>query len=336
MFVDLATIEVEGGRGGSGCVSFRREKGVPRGGPDGGDGGKGGDVVLTVDPHLWTLLDFHYRHQFRAERGQHGMGKNKTGGSGRDTVLRVPPGTVVFDADTGEPLGELLKPAERLVAARGGRRGRGNAAFATATRRAPRLAEPGGEGERRRLKLELKLIADVGLVGKPNAGKSTLLAAISAARPKIADYPFTTLEPVLGVASLGEGSSFVVADIPGIIEGAHEGRGLGLEFLRHIERTRILAYLIPVDSDSPQGEYEMLRAELSAFSTALPAKPHCVVLTKADLLAPRDAAPAVRAPQAWGLFVISALARRGLRELVEAWADRLRRVERQAPAAVAG
>lgn len=335
MFVDLATIEVEGGRGGAGCLSFRREKGVPRGGPDGGDGGKGGDVVLTVDPHLSTLLDFHYRHHFRAERGQHGMGKNKTGASGRDCVLRVPPGTVVLAAETGERLGELLHAGERLVVARGGRGGRGNAAFATATRRAPRVAEPGEEGERRRVRLELKLIADVGLVGKPNAGKSTLLASISAARPKIADYPFTTLEPVLGVVSLGDGRSFVVADIPGIIEGAHEGRGLGLQFLRHIERTRLLAYLIPVDSNSPQAEYEMLRAELAAYSTALMAKAHSVVLTKADLLGPGEAGPAVHAPQAWGVFLISAVARRGLRDLVEAWADRLRMADREAPAAVA-
>lgn len=309
-------------------MSFRREKRVPRGGPDGGDGGRGGDVVLTVDPQLSTLLDYQYRRHYRAERGQHGMGKNKTGASGQDSVLRVPPGTVVCDADSGELVGELLDPGTTLVVARGGRGGRGNAAFATATSQAPREWEPGEGGERRKIRLELKLIADVGLVGKPNAGKSTLLAAISAARPKIADYPFTTLGPVLGVVSPSEGRQFVVADLPGILEGAHEGRGLGLQFLRHIERTRILGYLIPVDSPSPEAEYRMLRRELSAYSEPLATRAHCIVWTKADLLEPGRPPPTVRAGAAWGEYTVSAVARRGLRELVEAWWERLRPLQR--------
>src|SRR5690606_8082305 len=232
MFVDYAVINVYAGTGGSGAEAWRREAGVPRGGPAGGDGGKGGDVILRADRQLSTLLDYRYQQHYRAERGQHGMGKNRTGRDGTDLILRVPPGTVVRDADTGELLGELLEHGDELVVARGGRGGRGNAAFATPTRRAPTYWEPGEEGEERRIALELKLIADVGLVGQPNAGKSTLLASIPAARPKIADYPFTTLEPNLGVVQLPGSRTYVVADIPGIIEGAHQGRGLGLRFLR--------------------------------------------------------------------------------------------------------
>lgn len=318
MFVDYAVIHVYGGTGGSGAEAFRREKGVPRGGPSGGDGGRGGDVVLRADRHLTTLLDYRYQQHYRAERGQHGQGKNRTGRDGASLVLRVPPGTVVRDADTGELLGELVEPGQELVVARGGRGGRGNAAFATPTRRAPREWEPGEEGEERRIALELKLIADVGLVGKPNAGKSTLLASISAARPKIADYPFTTLTPNLGVVELSDSRTFVVADIPGIIEGAHEGRGLGLRFLRHIERTRTLAYLIPMDAEDPQAEYEMLRRELESYSAELATRPHCVVVTKADLRAPGQALPRIEAPDAWGTFVVSAVTRQGLAELLEA------------------
>jgi GTP-binding protein len=317
MFVDYAVIHVYGGTGGSGAEAFRREKGVPRGGPSGGDGGRGGDVILRADRHLTTLLDYRYQQHYRAERGQHGQGNNRTGRDGASLILRVPPGTVVRDADTGEFLGELLEDGQELVVARGGRGGRGNAAFATPTRRAPRIWEPGEEGEQRRIVLELKLIADVGLVGKPNAGKSTLLAAISAARPKIADYPFTTLTPNLGVVELPGSRTYVVADIPGIIEGAHDGKGLGLRFLRHIERTRTLAYLVPVDAEDPQGEYEVLRRELEAYSPELAARPHCVVLTKADLLAPGQDPPKIHAPAAWGTFVISAVARRGLGDLLE-------------------
>jgi GTP-binding protein len=317
MFVDVAVIEVHAGTGGSGAEAFRREMGVPRGGPSGGDGGRGGDVIVRADKQLSTLLDYRYQRHYRAERGQHGMGKNRTGKDGASLVLRVPPGTTIIDDETGVVLGELLEDGEEIVVARGGRGGRGNAAFATPTRRSPRYWEPGEEGEERRIRLELKLIADVGLVGQPNAGKSTFLAAVSAARPKIADYPFTTLQPNLGVVELPGPRTFVIADIPGIIEGAHEGRGLGLRFLRHIERTRTLAYLIPVDVGDPQAEYELLREELRSYSSDLAEKPHCVVLTKTDLLAPDEAPPELEAPDAWGVYAVSAVARRGLPELLE-------------------
>lgn len=318
MFVDYTEIQVAAGTGGSGAEAFRRETGVPLGGPSGGDGGRGGDVILRADPQLWTLLDFRYQQHYRAERGQHGQGKNRTGKDGADLVLRVPVGTVVRDAATGTVLGEMTEPAEELVVAKGGRGGRGNAQFATATRQAPRHWEPGAEGEERRIALELKLIADVGLVGQPNAGKSTFLAAVSAATPKIADYPFTTLTPNLGVVSLSDERTFVVADIPGIIEGAHEGRGLGHRFLRHIERTRTLAYLIPVDAEDAQAEYALLRGELRRYSDELAEKPHCVIITKTDTLAPDEAPPRVAAPAAWGQFAVSAVARRNLTELLEA------------------
>jgi GTPase len=318
MFLDHAVIEVEAGRGGAGSVSFRRESYAPHGGPDGGDGGKGADVVIEVDPQLTTLLDFRYRQHYRAPAGSDGAGQNRTGRSGDDLVLRVPPGTSVRDADTDEQLGELLEAGERVVVAHGGRGGKGNAFFATSTNQAPRHAQPGEEGEARRLALELKLIADVGLVGEPNAGKSTLLASVSRASPKIADYPFTTLTPNLGVVSLSDARSFVIADIPGIIEGAHEGRGLGHEFLRHIERTRTLALMIQADALEPQQEYDLLRNELLSYSEELSTKPHCVVFTKADLLPPDWPSPKVDAPEAWGQFVISAVAHRGLDALLEA------------------
>ena len=321
MFIDKVEIEVAAGTGGSGAEAFRRETGVPRGGPSGGDGGRGGDVVLEADGQLSTLLDYRYNRHYRAERGQHGQGKNRTGRDGEDVVLRVPPGTIVRDAHTGDVLGELLVSGERLVVARGGRGGRGNARFATPTHQAPRRWEPGEEGETRTLELELRLIADVGLVGEPNAGKSTLLATVSEARPKIADYPFTTLSPNLGVVRLSGHRSFVLADIPGIIEGAHEGKGLGLQFLRHVERTRTLAFMVPVDSADPAAEYSLLRREVSSHSRALARVPHCLVLTKADLLAPDEAPPAVGAPEAWGVFLISAVSGRGVEELSEAlWA----------------
>lgn len=327
-FIDQATIDVYGGTGGSGAEAFRREKGVPRGGPSGGDGGKGGDVVLVADGQLTTLLDLSYRQHYRAERGQHGEGSNRTGRSGSDLELRVPPGTVVRDEDTGGKLGELLKDGDRLLVARGGRGGRGNARFATATRQAPRRWEPGEEGEQRRISLELKLIADVGLVGEPNAGKSTLLAAISQARPKVAAYPFTTLAPNLGVVLLPDYRSFVVADIPGIIEGAHEGKGLGLQFLRHIERTRSLAFLVPVDSPDVQAEYDELRAEVERYSDELAKRAHCVVLTKIDVLAPGQEPPDVDAPEAWGTFAVSAVTGQGMRALLEALWKRTREAVR--------
>ncbi len=327
MLIDQAIIHVRSGDGGSGCVSFRREKYVPRGGPDGGDGGRGGDVVLVADPQLTTLLDYHYKQQYRAERGRHGQGKNRTGASGADIELRVPLGTVVRDAETRELLGELLGPGERCVVAKGGRGGRGNASYATATHQAPREYEPGRPGVERRIELELKLIADVGLVGQPNAGKSTLLAALSAARPKIADYPFTTLEPHLGVVRLSEGRSLVMADIPGIIEGAHEGKGLGLKFLRHIERTRTLAYLIPVDVEDPQAEYVLLRRELAEYSEELAHKPHCIVLSKSDLLE-SDTVPVVESPESSESYLVSGVTRAGLQELAEGlWRAVRREVE---------
>jgi GTP-binding protein len=328
VFVDRAVIEVRGGVGGSGSEAMRREAFVPRGGPAGGDGGKGGDVVLEVDPQLSTLLDYSYQKHYFAPRGQHGEGSNRTGRSGEDLLLKVPPGTVVTDADSGELLGELLAQGDRLVVARGGRGGRGNAHFPTSTNQAPRRWEPGEEGEERRIQLELKLIADVGLVGEPNAGKSTLLSAVTAARPKVADYPFTTLAPNLGVVRLSGDRSFVMADVPGLIEGAHEGRGLGHQFLRHIERTRTLALLVPVDAPDPQAEYEALRGELAAYAAPQSRTPHCVVLTKTDLLGPGAPPPELSAPEAFGVFPVSSIARQGLAELLDALWERSRAVER--------
>ena len=322
MFIDRAVVKVKAGDGGSGIASFRREKFVPMGGPDGGDGGRGGDVVVRADANLSTLLDYTYRDSWRAESGDHGSGANKTGRSGAGVVLPVPPGTVIRDLDSGELLGEVVEPGDEIVVARGGRGGKGNSHFATATHQAPREYQPGEDGQERTLELELKLIADVGLVGQPNAGKSTLLANVSAARPKIADYPFTTLAPNLGVVPLSDHRTFVVADIPGIIEGAHEGRGLGLQFLRHIERTRLLAFMIPVDSMDWQAEYDQLRREVAAYSATLAEKPHCVVFSKMDLLGD-DEPPPIEAPDAFGLFAISAAARTGLGPLLDAWWARL-------------
>ena len=323
MFLDSVTIEVRGGRGGAGAEAFRREKGVPRGGPAGGDGGKGGDVRLEADPSLTTLIDYRYRRHHAAERGKHGEGSNRTGRSGRDLVLKVPPGTIVVDDETGETLGELLAPDDSFLVARGGRGGRGNVRFTSATRQAPRRWEPGGAGEERRIRLELKLLADIGLVGEPNAGKSTLLARISAARPRIADYPFTTLAPNLGVVGLPDYRSFVVADIPGIIEGAHEGKGLGHRFLRHIERTRALAMLLPVDGPDPARTLEGLRIELERYSPRLAELPWAVVFSKTDLLAgggggeDGSALPAVEAPGAWATYHVSAVTGQGITELLE-------------------
>lgn len=329
MFIDRVTVIVEAGTGGSGATSFRREYRVPLGGPDGGDGGKGGDIYVRGDENLTTLLDYTYRDRWVAERGEHGMGSNKTGKSGEDLVLPVPPGTIVVDAGSGERVGEVLQHGDTLRVARAGRGGKGNAFFATATHQSPREWQPGEEGEHRTLVLELKLIADVGLVGQPNAGKSTLLSVISAARPKIADYPFTTLSPNLGVVQLSDSRTFVVADIPGIIEGAHDGRGLGLQFLRHIERTRILSFLIPIDSMDWQAEYDQLRAEVSAYSAELAAKPHCVVFTKMDLWGDEEVPP-IEAPDAFGVFPISAAGRQGLEPLLDAWWRELLRLRQDA------
>jgi GTP-binding protein len=329
MFIDRVIVRVAAGPGGSGISSFRREKFAPLGGPDGGDGGKGGDVIIRGDNNLATLLDFTYRDSWEAERGLHGSGSNKTGASGDDIVLPVPPGTIVRDHDTGEILGEVLESGDEFVVARGGRGGKGNTWFATSVHRSPREWQPGEDGEAKTLELELKLIADVGLVGQPNAGKSTLLSVISAARPKIADYPFTTLAPNLGVVQLSDQRTFVVADIPGIIEGAHEGKGLGLQFLRHIERTRLLAFLIPIDSDDWQAEYDQLRAEIEQYSAELATKPHCVVFTKMDLLGD-DEPPPIDAPDAFGVFAISGAARTGLEELKLAWWRRVLEMKKDA------
>src|SRR5216684_1949748 len=280
MFVDEAKIYVKAGDGGNGCVAFRREKFVPRGGPSGGDGGAGGTIFLEANPHDNTLLRYRFNREFRAERGRHGEGSNCTGHSGADLVLQVPVGTVVFDDETGEQLADLTEAGQRFTLARGGRGGRGNQHFAKPWHQAPRESEDGQPGEARHLRLELKLLADVGLVGFPNAGKSTLISRISAARPKIADYPFTTLEPNLGVVSTGTGAddkrSFVVAAIPGLIEGAHEGHGLGTQFLRHVERTRLLAHLVDVSEASgrdPVHDFEVVLGELESFSEDLARKP---------------------------------------------------------------
>jgi GTPase len=316
MFIDRVVVKVEAGTGGSGQTSFRREKFVPMGGPD------GGDVIVRADANLATLLDYTYHDFWQAERGQHGEGSNRTGKSGADVIMPVPPGTVIRDMESGERIGEVLADGDSLIVAKAGRGGKGNAFFATSTHQSPREWQPGEEGQRRTLELELKLIADVGLVGQPNAGKSTLLSVISAAHPKIGDYPFTTLSPNLGVAQLSGHRTFVVADIPGIIEGAHEGKGLGLQFLRHIERTRLLAFLIPVDSMDWQAEYDQLRVEISAYSAELAEKPHCVVFTKMDLLGD-DPAPPISAPGAFGIYAISAAARTGLDPLLAAWWSRI-------------
>jgi len=321
-FIDRVRIRVKAGDGGSGIVSFRREKFVPMGGPDGGDGGRGGDIVLRADSNLATLLDYTYRDSWEAESGSHGSGSNKSGVSGRDVILPVPPGTIVRDVDSGELVAELLIDGEHAIAAKGGRGGKGNAFFTTSTHQTPREFQPGEDGTERTLELELKLIADVGLVGQPNAGKSTLLSVISAARPKIADYPFTTLSPNLGVVPLSDGRTFVVADLPGIIEGAHEGKGLGLQFLRHIERTRILAFMIPIDSMDWQAEFDQLRREIAAHSLELAEKPYCVLFTKMDMLGETEPPP-LDAPGAFGVFAISSVARQGLEDLVDAWWTRL-------------
>lgn len=322
MFIDQVVVEVVAGDGGSGMTAFRREKFVPKGGPSGGDGGRGGSVYVVGDPQLWTLLDYTYRTRWIAESGQPGGPSQQTGRSAEDITLPVPLGTVVRGVETGEALGEVVTPGERLLVAKGGRGGLGNQHFATPTRQAPHHYQPGEEGERRKIELTLKLIADVGLVGQPNAGKSTLLAAVTAARPKIADYPFTTLEPNLGVAQLKGHRSFVIADIPGIIEGAHRGKGLGLKFLRHVERTRVLVYLVPLDAPDLAAAYAVLRCELGAFSPALAARPHCVAFTKSDLVG-KGAPDLPPAPDAFARFVISSVAHRGLDQLIEGLWKRL-------------
>ncbi len=317
MFIDRAVVKAIAGTGGSGVSSFARFKFKPKGGPDGGDGGHGGHVFIRGDSNLATLLDYRYRTIWKAGRGEHGKGKNMTGASADDIYMPVPPGTVVRDVESGEVIAEILLDGDVFRVARGGRGGRGNARFTTSTHQAPREWEPGEEGQERDIELVLKLIADVGLVGEPNAGKSTLLSVVSAARPKIADYPFTTLEPNLGVVQLSGSRTFVIADIPGIIEGAHEGKGLGLKFLQHVERTRVLAFMIPLDAPDPQAVYDQLRAEVQQYSGALAERPHVVVLSKRDLLPEGDEVPTIDAPGADRQLAISSASGAGLEELKE-------------------
>ncbi|MCC6731295.1 MAG: GTPase ObgE [Chthonomonadales bacterium] len=323
MFVDEAVVEVRAGDGGSGAVAFRREKYVPRGGPSGGDGGRGGSVVLEVDPNLSTLLDFRYRRHYKAERGGDGLSKDMIGKDGADTVLRVPPGTAAYDAESGALLADLAPPITRAVIARGGNPGRGNARFATSIHQTPRFAEKGEPGEQRRVRLELKLMADVGLLGFPSVGKSTLIAAVSAARPKIADYPFTTLVPNLGVVEVEPHRSFVMADLPGLIEGASEGVGLGHRFLRHVVRTRVLAHLLDVSGLSgrdPLDDFHLLNREIALYSERLAALPQVVALNKIDV---GDAALAARVErelggQGYPVYPVSAATREGVGRFVYA------------------
>lgn len=324
-FVDEAKIHVKAGDGGNGCVAFRREARVPRGGPSGGDGGNGGDVALTVDPQLSTLLDFRYKRHYKAERGEDGRGKDQYGKGGRDLLLRVPMGTVVYDFETGEMLADLTEPDARVVVAKGGHGGRGNIHFKSPWNQAPRTAEPGTPGQQLTLRLELKSIADVGLIGFPSVGKSTMISAISRARPKVAAYPFTTLQPNLGIVHLSDERAMVVADIPGIIEGAAEGVGLGHQFLRHVERTRVLLHMVE-DSDiagpdrDPLADHDVLNKELAHYSGELAAKPQIVALNKVDLTETAERAEEVRArfaERGIHLHLISAATRAGIPEVLE-------------------
>ncbi|MGH9381399.1 MAG: GTPase ObgE [Thermoanaerobaculia bacterium] len=328
VFLDEAVIQVQGGRGGNGCLAFRREKYVPRGGPSGGDGGHGGSVYLEGDEGRNTLYHLRFRQLYAAERGRHGEGSLRTGRSGEDLIVQVPLGTVVRDADSGELLGEIVEPGARLLVGRGGRGGRGNARFATATNQAPRRTEPGEEGEERHLKLELKLLADAGLVGLPNAGKSTLISAISAAHPKIADYPFTTLVPQLGVVDAGLGGEpFVVADLPGLIAGAAQGAGLGTQFLRHVERCRVLLHLVDLAAGEARVEEELrtVERELESFQPELLARPRLLVGSKLDAADPerRQALAAAGRARELAVLELSAVSGEGLPRLIAAVRDRL-------------
>ncbi len=318
-FVDEAIIAVQSGDGGSGCVSFRREKFIERGGPDGGDGGKGGDVVFKTTSQKRTLYQFRYKKNFKAQKGRHGQGKQKHGKGGKDLIIEIPPGTVLFDLDTGEVLKDFTQPGESFLVAKGGRGGQGNKKFTTSTNRAPRFAQPGEPGENKNLKLELKLLADVGIIGFPNAGKSTLISVISSARPKVGNYPFTTLTPNLGVVQTDWGDSFVVADIPGLIEGAHTGVGLGISFLRHIERTTLLVHLIDtasIDTDAPLASYEAINRELALYSEKLATKRQIVVLNKLDLTGTKEKAEIFQAAlKEKEVVLISAISGKGTKKL---------------------
>ena len=284
LFIDHAEISVKGGNGGRGCLSFRREKYVPKGGPDGGNGGDGGNVIIQVDSQMTTLLDFRYRKHYKAENGKPGGEALKHGKKGKDVHIKVPPGTMIRDLDTGKIIADLTKKGQMMVAAGGGKGGKGNASFKSPTLQSPRKAEPGTKGEQRELSLELKLLADVGIVGQPNVGKSTLLAKLSSAKPKIANYPFTTLTPNLGIVKLNNHQSFVLADIPGLIEGAHRGKGLGIKFLKHIQRTKLLLYLLDATSEDVKSDYQTLLKEIELFDSLLSQRPQVVVLNKIDLL----------------------------------------------------
>ena len=319
-FVDEAIITVQSGNGGSGCVSFRRERFIPRGGPDGGDGGDGGNVILLASPRKRTLHHFQYKRNFKAPNGGNGQGKQKTGKSGQNLTIEVPPGTLVIRTDSGEILKDFTSPGETFVLAKGGRGGQGNMRFKTSTRRAPRFAQPGQPGQSLSVKLELKLLADVGIIGLPNAGKSTLISALSAARPKIGNYPFTTLTPNLGVVISPKGEPFVIADIPGLIEGAHQGAGLGTRFLRHIERTRILVHLVDasaIDPADPLGGVDAINKELTLYRESLIEKPQILVLNKLDVPAARKGAENfMAAAKTRAVISISALTGQGLDELI--------------------
>jgi len=317
MLIDRAQITVRGGRGGNGCVSFRREKYVPKGGPNGGDGGGGGAVVLMVDENVNTLLDFRRHRRFQAGNGVHGQGSDKHGKRGRDIVIRVPPGTLVKDRVSDKLIFDLVEHEQRAIVVRGGKGGRGNARFVSSTNQAPREAEDGRQGEERELGLELKLLADVGLVGLPNGGQSTLLANLSSARPKIAAYPFTTLEPNLGVVRLGEFRQALLADIPGLISGAHNGKGLGIQFLQHIERTKVLLFLLDVTGKDPQEDYQTLREELSSYSMNLLQRPCLVVLNKIDLWPQGSEYPEIKIQGQSLQHAISALTGAGTDKLKE-------------------
>jgi GTP-binding protein len=319
-FFDEASITVQSGDGGRGCLSFRREKYVPRGGPDGGDGGKGGDVILRSTSRRRTLYPFQLKRQFKAKNGAHGQGKQKTGKNGQDLIIEIPPGTLVKDAESNQVLKDFTAADESYIVVRGGKGGLGNARFKTSTNRSPRYAQPGEAGQFRALKLELKLLADVGIIGLPNAGKSTLISKISSATPKIGAYPFTTLTPTLGVVETEWGEPFVVADIPGLIEGAHQGAGLGTQFLRHIERTRILIHMIDagsIDPDHPRDAYETVNTELKSFNAQLTQKPQIVALNKMDLPGAQAAADAFAAAlDAEPVILISAIKKKGIKQLI--------------------
>lgn len=319
MFIDHTVIEVAAGDGGNGCVSFRREKYVPRGGPDGGDGGRGGSVILEATKQLSTLIDLHYNKTYKAQRGAHGQGSSRRGKSGADTVILVPPGSIIRDVDGEEIICELLEDGDRFVVAKGGKGGLGNERFKTSRNQAPRKATPGGEGEKRKLEITLKLIADVGLVGEPNAGKSTLLSVVSAAHPEVADYPFTTKTPVLGIVKIDDFDSLVMIDIPGLIEGAHAGKGMGKEFLRHIERCRVLLFLVDVTSPDPEKSYATLRNEILRYDPMLLERPSILALTKCDLI--KGGAEGID-PDFLNIhskvFPISSVSREGLKTLLAA------------------